>query len=68
MTKFASSPLERASTPATPSAFSVRSRCRRDALSGRNSASAIAPEEPMPVEERKSRLSAVLRVNAVRRD
>ena len=36
--------------------------------SGRNSANAMAPAEVREVEDRKRRLSAVFKVNAVRRD
>jgi hypothetical protein len=55
-------------TPARSRSFRVRSRWRRDADSGRNSARAMAPGDVSCVEERKSRLRAVLRVKAVRRD
>lgn len=61
-------PELRAITPAMSRLFSVRSRWRRDVDSGRNSANAIAPADVIEVEERNRRLSAVLSVNAVRRD
>ena len=48
--------------------FTVRSRCKREADSGRNSARAMAPAEVSWVDERKRRLRAVLSVNAVRND
>ena len=66
--RFAFSPELRAMTPAISILFSVRSRCKSEVDSGRNSARAIAPAEVIEVEERKRRLRAVLRVNAVRRD
>lgn len=59
-------PEERARIPATSRGFDVRSRCSRDLDSGKNSASAMAPFDVRPVSERKSRLSDVLTVNAVR--
>lgn len=62
------SPELRAITPARSSALFVRSRCRSDVDSGRNSASAIAPAELRCVEERKRRLRELLSVNAVLRD
>src|ERR1700722_11522570 len=48
--------------------FMVRSRCNNDVDSGRNSARAIAPSEIIEVDDRNNRLSAVLRVHAVRND
>ena len=61
-------PLLSAMTPARSMLFTVRSRCRREADSGRNSARAMAAAEVSWVEERKRRLRAVLSVNAVRND
>ena len=55
-------------TPAISNEFIVKSRCNSDVDSGRNSANAMAPAEVMEVDDRKRRLSAVLSVNAVRRD
>jgi len=65
---FALSPELRAMTPAMSRSFMVRSRCKSDVDSGRNSARAIAPADVIEVEERNKRLSAVFRVNAVRSD
>jgi hypothetical protein len=61
-------PELRAITPATSRLFVVRSRCKSDVDSGRNSANAMAPAEVRPVEAMKSLLRAVLIVNAVLRD
>lgn len=61
-------PELRAMTPAISKLLSVRSRCKRDVDSGRNSASAIAPAAVREVDERKSRFRAVFNVNAVRND
>lgn len=55
-----------AHTPARSNSFLVKSRCNNERDSGRNSASAMAPGEVRPVEERKSRLREELSVNAVR--
>lgn len=55
-------------TPAKSRLLEVRSRCNKDADSGKNSARAIAPAEAMEVEAKNKRLSDVLSVNAVRRD
>jgi hypothetical protein len=57
-----------AMTPAISSSFIVRSRCKSDVDSGKNSARAIAPADVIEVEERNKRLSAVFKVNAVRND
>ena len=55
-------------TPARSRLFMVRSRWSSDVDSGRNSANAIAPVDERFVEDRNSRLSALLSVKAVRRD
>ena len=68
MTWLAFKPELSAITPARSNEFIVKSRCKSDVDSGRNSANAIAPAEVMEVEDRKRRLSAVLSVNAVRSD
>jgi hypothetical protein len=61
-------PELRAMTPAMSKSFRVRSRCKSDVDSGRNSAKAIAPGDVIEVEERNKRFKAVLRVKAVRND
>lgn len=68
ITWLAFNPELRAITPAISRLFNVRSRCRSDVDSGRNSARAMAPADVSEVEERKSRFRAVFTVNAVRRD
>jgi hypothetical protein len=68
MVWFALSPELRAITPAISRLLSVRSRCKRDVDSGRNSANAMAPADVREVDARKSRFKAVFNVNAVRND
>ena len=68
MTWLAFNPELRAITPARSRLFMVRSRCRSDVDSGRNSANAIAPAGLNEVDDRKRRLRALFNVNAVRRD
>lgn len=68
ITWFAFKPELRAITPAISISLFVRSRWRSEVDSGRNSANAIAPADVIEVDDKNKRLSAVLRVNAVRRD
>ena len=68
MVSFALRPLDRAITPAKSSAFCVKSKCRRLVDSGRNSASIMAAADVSEVSDRKSRLRAVFKVKAVRKE
>lgn len=68
MTWLAFNPELRANTPAKSRLFMVRSKCKSDVDSGRNSANAMAPAEFSEVEDKKSRLRALFNVKAVRRD
>jgi len=68
ITWFAFRPELRAMTPAKSNVFIVKSRWSNDTDSGRNSANAMAPADTRPVDDKKSRFNAVLRVNAVRKD
>jgi len=65
---FALRPLDKAITPAKSSAFCVKSKCKRLVDSGRNSASIMAAADVRDVLERKSRLRAVFKVKAVRKE
>lgn len=55
-------------TPAMSRLLTVRSRCKSDVDSGRNSAKAMAPADVKDVDERNRRLRALLSVKAVLKD
>jgi len=65
---FALRPLDRAITPAKSSVFCFESKCRRPVDSGENSASVMAAADVRDVLERNSRLRAVFKVKAVRKE